>query len=55
MKVLVVDVGGTSIKILATGHDKPIKIPSGPRLTPTQMVSKVKEAIENPTVLLLDL
>ena len=46
MKVLVVDIGGTSIKILATGHDKPIKIPSGPRLTPKQMVSKVKEAID---------
>ena len=41
MKVLVVDVGGTSIKILATGHRKPIKIPSGPSLTPRQMVSRV--------------
>jgi hypothetical protein len=39
MKVLVVDIGGTSIKILATGHDTPIKIPSGPRLTPKPMVS----------------
>ena len=46
MRVLVVDIGGTSIKILATGHDTPIKIPSGPHLTPTQMVSKVKEAID---------
>ena len=46
MKVLVVDIGGTSIKILATGHEKPIKIPSGPRLTPKQMVSKVKEAVD---------
>ena len=46
MNVLVVDVGGTSIKILATGHQTPIKIPSGPRLTPKQMVSKVKEAVD---------
>ena len=46
MKVLVVDIGGTSIKILATGHHEPIKIPSGPRLTPKQMVSKVKEAVD---------
>lgn len=45
MNVLVVDVGGTSIKILATGHHKPIKIPSGPDLTPKQMVSRVKEAV----------
>jgi predicted NBD/HSP70 family sugar kinase len=46
MKVLVVDVGGTSIKILATGHRKRIKIPSGPTLTPRQMVRKVKEAVD---------
>ena len=45
MNVLVVDIGGTAIKILATGHHKPIKIPSGPQLTPKQMVSKVKEAV----------
>ena len=46
MKVLVVDVGGTSIKILATGHQEPIKIPSGPRMTPKQMISKVEEAVD---------
>jgi predicted NBD/HSP70 family sugar kinase len=46
MKVLVVDIGGTSIKILATGHQKPIKIPSGPQMTPKQMVSKVADAID---------
>jgi len=46
MKVLVVDIGGTSIKILATGHHTPIKIPSGPRLTPRQMVDKVQEAVD---------
>ena len=46
MNVLVVDVGGTSIKILGTGHRKPIKLPSGPHLTPKQMVSKVKDAVD---------
>lgn len=46
MKVLVVDIGGTSIKLLATGHQQPIKIPSGPRLTPKQMVSKVAKAVD---------
>ncbi len=39
--VLVVDVGGTSVKILATGHEEPRKFPSGPALTAAQMVPKV--------------
>ncbi len=42
MKVLVVDVGGTNVKILATGQDAPRKFPSGPTLTPNRMVSGVK-------------
>src|SRR4029450_91871 len=45
MKVLVVYIGGTSIKMLATGHRKPIRILSGPQLTPDQMVRQVKEAV----------
>jgi polyphosphate glucokinase len=44
MKVLVVDVGGTSVKILATGQDTPRKFPSGPKLTPAQMVAGVVQA-----------
>jgi polyphosphate glucokinase len=43
MNVLVVDVGGNSVKILATGQDQRRKFPSGPKLTPEQMVSGVKE------------
>ena len=42
MRVLVVDIGGTNVKILATGQKEPRKIPSGPRLTPTKMVAEVK-------------
>lgn len=34
MRVLVVDIGGTSVKILATGHKTPRKFPSGRTLTP---------------------
>jgi polyphosphate glucokinase len=45
MNVLVVDVGGTHIKILATGETEPRKIPSGPSLTARQMVSDVRKAI----------
>jgi predicted NBD/HSP70 family sugar kinase len=43
MNVLVVDVGGTNVKILATGQDEPRRLPSGSKLTPEQMVSGVKE------------
>jgi predicted NBD/HSP70 family sugar kinase len=43
MNVLVVDVGGTNVKILATGQAKPRRFPSGPTLTPDQLVSGVKE------------
>jgi len=39
-----VDVGGTNVKILATGHETPIKFPSGPSLTPEQMVAGVLKA-----------
>jgi polyphosphate glucokinase len=42
MNVLVIDVGGTHVKILATGHDTPRKFPSGPKMTPQQMVAGVK-------------
>ena len=42
-RVLVVDVGGTSVKILATGQDEHRSFPSGPALTPGQMVSGVKK------------
>ena len=43
MNVLVVDVGGTTVKILATGQDEPRKFPSGPTLTAEQMVVGVKK------------
>src|SRR6266545_1787660 len=42
MRVLVVDVGGTHVKILATGQDAPRQIDSGPTLTAEQMVAGVK-------------
>jgi polyphosphate glucokinase len=43
MKVLVIDVGGTHIKILATGEREVRKFPSGPAMTPNQMVAGVRE------------
>jgi polyphosphate glucokinase len=44
MNVLVVDVGGTHVKILATGQKEPCKLASGPALTAQQMVSEVRKA-----------
>jgi polyphosphate glucokinase len=46
-RVLVIDVGGTNVKVLASGQRQPIKIPSGPRMTPKQMVSEVQEAVSD--------
>jgi polyphosphate glucokinase len=44
MSVLVIDVGGTSVKILASGQQEPRKFESGPSMTVAQMVSGVKKA-----------
>lgn len=44
MNVLVIDIGGSNIKILATGQPERIKIPSGRDFTPEQLVPLVKEA-----------
>jgi polyphosphate glucokinase len=41
-KVLVVDVGGTSVKILASGQKEHRAFPSGPKMTPKEMVAGVK-------------
>lgn len=44
MRVLVIDVGGTHVKMLASGQRMPQKFVSGPTMTPKQMVSGVKKA-----------
>jgi len=43
MNVLVVDVGGTHVKILATGQSEHRQFDSGPKLTAARMVQGVKE------------
>lgn len=42
-KILVLDVGGQHVKVYASDHPDPVKIPTGPKFTPTQLVEKVKE------------
>ena len=43
-KVLVIDIGGSHLKLFLTGRAGRMKIPSGPTLTPRQMVKEVREA-----------
>jgi polyphosphate glucokinase len=43
--ILVIDVGGTHIKLLATSHKTPVKFPSGPGMTPTKMIAAIRKAI----------
>jgi polyphosphate glucokinase len=46
MKILAVDVGGSHVKILATGQKQKREIASGPRMTARQMVTRVKKLAE---------
>jgi polyphosphate glucokinase len=49
MKVLTIDIGGTNVKILASGQGdtEPRRFPSGPQLTPGKMASHVKKLAED--------
>jgi polyphosphate glucokinase len=47
MKVLVIDIGGTNVKMLASGKDTMRKFPSGRTLTPEQMVAGVLSATKD--------
>jgi predicted NBD/HSP70 family sugar kinase len=42
--ILVIDVGGTHVKVLATGRKTPIKIRSGPKMSAKDMVRAVRKA-----------
>jgi polyphosphate glucokinase len=45
MNVLVIDIGGTHIKVLATGQKAEREFASGPMLTPQRMVSEVQKGV----------
>jgi polyphosphate glucokinase len=47
MNVLTIDVGGTHVKILASGQTTPLKFVSGPTMTAEEMVRGVKELAAN--------
>jgi predicted NBD/HSP70 family sugar kinase len=44
-KALVIDVGGTNVKVLAAGQTERRRCPSGPTMTPQRMVAAVKEMV----------
>jgi polyphosphate glucokinase len=43
MKILVIDVGGTHVKVLVTGHRDERKVASGPSMTAQKIVKAVKK------------
>jgi polyphosphate glucokinase len=45
VKVLVIDIGGTNVKVLATGQKVHRQFASGQDLTPKRMISKVRQLV----------
>ena len=43
MNVLAIDVGGTNVKLLASGHETRRKFPSGPTMTAQPMVDEARK------------
>lgn len=43
IKILAIDVGGTHVKVLATGRRTPLEIRSGPKMTAAEMVRQVRK------------
>jgi len=46
-RVLVIDLGGTNVKMLATGQKEPRRCPSGPTMTPRKMIRLVKKSVRD--------
>ncbi len=47
LQVLVIDVGGTHVKLLATGQEERREFPSGPQLSARRLVSLVRKATKD--------
>src|SRR5687767_8040715 len=41
--ILVIDIGGTKVKMMAMGQTEPIKFASGPEFTPARLVETVQK------------
>jgi hypothetical protein len=46
MNVLVIDIGGTNVKVWKTGEREKVKIPSGKELTPQVLFDEVRKCVE---------
>lgn len=46
MNILMIDIGGTNVKVMVSDQEEMRKFPSGPTLTPQQMLAGVREATE---------
>jgi predicted NBD/HSP70 family sugar kinase len=46
MKTLVVDIGGTNVKLWRTGEAEKIKIPSGQEMTPAKLAAAAKKELD---------
>jgi len=51
MKILVIDVGGTHVKVHRPGHKEPVKIPSGPKMTRTKWSQTLKRCLPSGRIL----
>ena len=47
MKILVIDIGGSHVKVLLSGETKYRKADSGPDMTPEQMVEAVRQLTDD--------
>ena len=45
-RILVIDIGGTNLKIIDSNHTEPIKIPSGTTMSAKRMVEETKNATQ---------
>lgn len=43
MNILAVDIGGTHLKFKSQNHSEPVKVKSGPKMTPEKMMSAIEE------------
>src|SRR6187401_2735924 len=46
-KILVIDVGGSNVKMMISQEEKRRKFPSGPKLGPGETVEQIKDATED--------
>jgi polyphosphate glucokinase len=44
VKILVIDIGGAHVKLLATSHKRRVEFPSGPKMTPKKMIVATRAA-----------